>query len=141
MAAKYLNTDINLKARFDLSPLVNELDRLGLYAISGPERRGSIWSVVLESSAWRGTNPKIERRTEDILNSIEALEGEHLTMWKNCFLKEFDIGFEYDGNVFSSVFRIAPDHALRIAKAELGIVMTIYQEFGHEERDEICSNS
>ncbi len=136
MAARFLNTDVNLKARFDLKPLCNELEKLGFHSTGDPIRRGSEWTAVLEHdySCKQGEPAKL---TEHILRSVESLEGEFREIWNRCLSRSFDMGFDFDGETFSSTFVVKPEHLERISAAGMSLMVTMYRNSEEDRQNAI----
>jgi len=124
MAAIYLNTDLHLKARFNLGPLAEALESAGLFVLNTPRPRGGTWTASFETSLVR---PTPERAAVSFLKVIGDLEGDARLAWEACTSREFDLGFEWTGASRSMQSTIASKDILaKIAAFGISMRVTIY---------------
>ena len=125
MAARYVTTDLNLRARFDLRPLVQRLEESGLVCLGEPRARGGVWSASLEAG---GVSGKIGREIGELLAAVESLDGEERLAWDRCLAREFDLGFERGGEDLYSDVLVEPALVQRIAALGGAVRVTICRE-------------
>jgi hypothetical protein len=124
MAIHYLNTDLDLAAPVNLSPLVAVLEARGLMAIRCEQSAG-IWYAALET---------LEQYTEPdetigaMLSAVEALEGDALTLWQQCHQRDFDIGYECGDAPAGFHSRLSTTTLKRISDLDAGLAITLYPE-------------
>jgi hypothetical protein len=135
MAAYFLNTDLDLGARFDIRPLVTRLERLGLIVLGEPVVRGGVWTAILESGLAR---PKLETSTHKLLCAVESLEGADKKAWSDCFRRDFNFGYECGTPEFWSEVKLGTDLLRRIVAVDGAIKFTTYS--ASEERRDPQSN-
>jgi hypothetical protein len=87
----YLNTDLDLVAQRDLTPLAAALEAQGvppLYVTHGEDGR---WYATFETADQYGAP---EESMSKMLDAVESLSGEAHTLWSECSLREFNIGYD-----------------------------------------------
>ncbi len=129
MGATFLNTDLILKARFDLRPLVNALTNNGLFVLGDVTVKGGVWRAALQSSLAR---PTPERATARILTAIESLDDVQCVSWQGCLSRCLDFGYECCDESFESTSVISNPLLLRIASAGATMAVTIYRSSRRE---------
>ena len=124
MGATFLNTDLIIEARFDLSPLATALTDNGLVLLGEVTVNGGVWRATFESNLVR---PNPERAAATILAAVERLDDGQLTAWNGCLSRCLDFGYECDDETFESTFAI--DHPIlsRIVSAGASVAVTVYQ--------------
>ncbi|GEM_PF-1558663 len=125
MGARYITTDLNLKARFDLKPLADRLKGRGLVCLGEPEARGGVWTFVFEMA---GESGNLEREIKAPLSAVEGLEGELRLAGDRCLTREFDLGFTMSGEEFSSSILIEPEFLERIVALGGSVRITTYRD-------------
>lgn len=133
MGARYINTDLVVKARFSLVSLAQSLEDQNLVVVGEPTARGGVWRVCFESSLVR---PTPARAAEKMLTAIESLDGNARQLWDRCFLREFDLGFECHRGDFASEFSLTNEVVRRTADVGASVRITIYRNFDHEKATE-----
>lgn len=122
MGATYLNTDLDLRARFNLKPLHEELLRAGLDGLF-PDPSHNVW--------WSSYNaPRHRHPTEAIrliLDVVEGLTPEGRRKWDACASRRFNVGYECDEDPSSSVWQVTPKVLRRMVEAQVAFVVTIYR--------------
>ncbi len=123
MHIAYINTDLDLEAAFDLKPLTDALEALGVFPLHNPQLYKGVWSVTLE------TEPEYDDPEENILamlGAIDALEEHTLALWNRCKLRTFDIGYQCGGIPHCFRNELSADTLLRIAQAGARLRVTMY---------------
>ena len=126
MKPVYLNTDLELRARFDLTPLHDELDRLGLVHGSLETRHG-VWVVRYNCDLPHAHPADAINRMLDL---VDLLSVEGKAMWKSCVARRFDIGYDYSNEPFGwshGAWQLHPKLLLRLGEMDASIVITIYR--------------
>jgi hypothetical protein len=89
----YLNTDLDLVAPRDLTPLATALELRGAFPLSLQEDGDGQWYAILELS----TDPEVREPEATIgmmLDAIEAIDGDAKELWGECTKREFNIGYD-----------------------------------------------
>ena len=134
MGATFLNTDLRIKARFDLSPLASALTDNGLVLLGQVTVKGGVWRATFESDLVR---PNPERAASSILAAVESLDARQQTSWRACLSRCLDFGYECDAETFESTFAI--DHPIlsRIVSAGASMAVTVYRSSGPGEESTV----
>ena len=123
LKTKYINTDLDLKAAFDLKPLTDALEALGVLPLHNPQLYEGDWSVTLETEQ-NYEDP--EANITAMLDAIDALEGQPLVLWNECNNRVFDIGYKCGGIPYCLRNELSNGALLRIAQAGAELRVTIY---------------
>ena len=129
MGATFLNTDLILKARFDLRPLVKALTNNGLVVLGDVTVKGGVWRSALESNLAR---PTPERATARILTAIESLDDAQCVSWQGCLSRCLDFGYECCDESVESTSAISNRLLLRITSVGATMAVTIYRSSRQE---------
>lgn len=129
-ANRYLNTDLDLRSRVDLSELVLELDAAGVTALSPPVRDGEFWCVSCECSEQHAT-PELSIRS--MLEVVERLSDRSRALWSQCVARDFNIGYECDDSHGSVRDVLPPELLRRLAIVEAAVVITVYAAASYPE--------
>jgi hypothetical protein len=119
----YRNTDLDLKSNHDLRPLAAALDAHGirpLYVTRGEDAR---WHATFETS---DDHDQPEANIAAMIAAIEALTEDMRTVWRECLLREFNLG--YDCGVKPWAFNQGLSGQLlgRMAAAGASLRITLY---------------
>lgn len=120
---RYLNTDLELRSRCDLSPLEATLEERGLFSL-GVRRRGKngLWWASFEANFYR--NP--ERSISMLLDVMESLAGAALVLWRSCTFREFNVGYESGSQPRAFNQGLSNKLVQRMAIAGASLRITIY---------------
>lgn len=124
MGATFLNTDLILKARFDLRPLAGALTNMGLVLLGDVTVKGGAWRATLESDLVR---PTPERAAARIVTAVESLDDVQRASWRECVSRCLDFGYECCDEPFESSTTIGNPLLLRIASTGATMAVTIYR--------------
>ena len=91
MPIKYLNTDLDLAAPVDLTPLVEVFEPRGVFPLHINEETPGRWVSRLETEK---DYPDPESNIRAMLDVIEASSEDTRTIWDACSQREFNIGYE-----------------------------------------------
>ena len=118
---RYLNVDMLLRSRDDLTPIVNEFGEDVIVLTN--DKHGEFHYAYFEiAGSHAGPNEDIEF----FCSLIESLEEEAQRLWENSFYRIFDIGYESgtSNNSYSSDLRESV--VKRVAAVNASIRVTIY---------------
>ena len=91
MLVRYINTDLDLVASADLTPLASALTAAGLFPLNVLDLGDGTWRANFE------TESQFEEPEDNIaalLSAIEALDPKAAVAWKDCTVREFSIGYQ-----------------------------------------------
>ena len=133
-APKYVNTDLELEADFNLSGFVASIVTQEFYPLSEPKETDGRWYVPLEISPpcdesagnWCSNHTDPESCIRAMLDLIESFDESKMSIWDSCTRKDFDIG--YDGGPDSPYIcqELSPETIARIARLGAGLRITVY---------------
>ena len=126
MGARYLNTRLQVRADFDLTPLITSLEEsdLMLLRVRSSER---VWQATLGPKT-EITSGKPSKNLESVLLAIEALEGESRLAWDHCALRQIMNGFVVNSDRLVSTSQIKAEQLSRLAAAGLALRIIIGPE-------------
>jgi hypothetical protein len=118
---KYLNTDLEIRSKEDISQLIKQFDRdvLVLYYEQSRDEYFASLEINHEVSDANTT-------AEYFCNLVDRLSPDFRIIWNKCDCKTLDIGYE-SGNC-SNYYRseLTSQTVQRIAELGMSIVITIY---------------
>ena len=123
----FLNTDLDVISDHEPTLLVVALSRTGrVHPPTQPPlaREDGTWFVNFETYVESHTP---EATAADILDAIEALDGDERAFWDACRSRVLDLGFEV-GAGRSQSFDLSPSIVARAAAVGLAIRVTRYPE-------------
>jgi len=122
----YLNTDLEVRARFDFALLHRAFDRLG-FAFSEPELLNGVWGNRYNAEIRHGHPAEASER---MLDGIESLDSAERAMWDSCLARRFNIGVGFDDEEFGwthAAWQVQPALLGRIAAVNASVVITVYR--------------
>lgn len=87
---RYLNTDLDLKSLADLTPLVTGFEAYGWHALYVTQDADGSGFAVLECAL---CSSEPADTITAMLDGIDALAPELHSLWQQCHLREFNIGY------------------------------------------------
>jgi hypothetical protein len=129
MEIRYINTDLDLAAPYDLTPLVTVLEAGGIFPIHQTQQEDGEWSATLETSA---TLEKVldfnepEATIVAMLDVIESLGISARGLWDRCSLREFNIGYDCGDEPFAVHNGLSHTTLLRVTSVGAGLRITLY---------------
>lgn len=130
MGAQYIVTDLEIRARFDFSPINAALQQAGLH---GDMSRGC-------SGEWRGNYSSSKRccrhpaeAIDELVGIIERIEGEARVLWNRCYSRRFDMGLHASDERRSSRWQISSLEMQRLAEIDGDLVVTVYRRDVYDE--------
>lgn len=121
MKIQYLNTDLELQAHKDLTPIVEAMDEDVIVLYNG-KARGHYLATFECVGLVDGPDSIINH----FCMFAECLEGTAKELWDDCFTKAFDIGFESGAFPQSYASEIRATTIQRVAALGASIRVTIY---------------
>ncbi|WP_128548114.1 hypothetical protein [Larkinella soli] len=120
---RYLNTDLDLEAAFDLSPLAEALAARGLLVLHVRRWESGSWSARLETAV-PFTDP--DANLQALLSAVETLEGPLRSQWAACTVRAFDMGYDSGHEPRNFYRQLTPATLGRMAALNATLVITIY---------------
>ncbi len=118
---RYLNTDLLIKSREDLTPIVKSFGE-DVFVLSN-DKTGEFYYSYFEIS---GSHAAANEDIEYFCSLIEGLDEKERKIWDNSFYKIFDLGYESGDTTQSYSTDVKPETISRIAKCGASIRITIY---------------
>ncbi|WP_315723138.1 MULTISPECIES: hypothetical protein [unclassified Bradyrhizobium] len=129
----FLNLDLVLTSRADLTPLITHLDQ-SIYVLHHQEHEQQ-FLLVLEINDAGSRHPTA--CTEQFLTVIEALPEPAKALWDSCTSRTFSYGFEGGRDFPALDVTIPADLLLRIAGLGADVGITVYPcQIGDEDGPE-----
>jgi hypothetical protein len=123
VGAHYIVTDLDLRARFDLSLLDAELQLAGLHG--GVTIWKGVWRANYSSSVRCCRHPA--EAIDYLLGIVDGLGDESRDQWDRCISRRFDMGFEGFKERFYSRWQLRTPLLRRLAAVKGELVVTIYR--------------
>lgn len=123
MEIHYLNTDLIIESKSDLSRIVEELGD-DVIVLHHGERRGyqhASFETAVDSTDADGT-------INSFCMLIESLPHDAREIWNECLLRVFDVGYESGSSPPNYRSEIRASTIRRVANIGASIVTTIYPE-------------
>lgn len=121
----YLNTDLELRSRRELSPILSAFGRAVSLMYNGKAGSGYLLSVETQA-----TNRYPDRAINRFCDLVESLSKVHRKLWGACQSRILDIGFDSGTTAGSksNCYRaqLSPSAISRAAKLGMAITITIY---------------
>ena len=119
---RYLNTDLDLVAAADLTPLSAGLEALGVHALHVDRREDGLWHATFE------TDDSCEESEHSILlmlAAVESLDEQLRGAWRACAVREFNVGYESGDGPWGFNQLISAETLRRMADAGAGLRVTL----------------
>ncbi|MFH5803845.1 hypothetical protein [Alienimonas sp. DA493] len=124
----YIQTDLDLYAAFDLRPLVEELERLGLTALNSDDLGGDgSWKAILEADGEEEetpTDPNVP--CGRMLAAISALPPRFREDWRRCDRRVFNLGFDCGEEPWPYTVGLSPEVTRGLASVGGELEFTLY---------------
>ncbi len=121
---RYLNTDLDLVATLDPSPLVAGLEERGLRCLHVYPGDDGLWYATLETEGIECDTP--EESIAAMLDSVESLTAEASAVWSRCTLREFNIGYDCGDCPWAFSNGLTNRTLLRAAALGASLRLTLY---------------
>jgi hypothetical protein len=135
MAARYLNTDLDLEGGPDLQALADAFSRdadNGMFALHLMDLGGH-WRAIFELNDCKPTEDTPAETIAKMLDVIEGLDAPHLAIWQSCTKRRFNIGYQSGRSPHSVTPVLANTLLLRIVAAGADVAVTLYGYSEHAE--------
>ena len=126
MSIQYLNTDLDLIAAEDLSPLAAHFEANAFLSLRCDREPDGNWYGTFEIFAETYEEP--EACIQAMLAVIELLDGPPRDVWQSCTRREFDIGYDCGSDPWAFNNRLTAETLRRIAECGASLRITIYPE-------------
>jgi hypothetical protein len=128
MATHYLNTDLDIAAAFDITPLVSLLQAQGFSVIHCEPLESGEWHATLEvfTSQEPPENYRPEVTILQMVPILEALTGEAKEMWNMSTERCLDMGFNCCAEPWQYRQDLSSETLARIAALGITLRITLY---------------
>jgi hypothetical protein len=123
METHYLNTDLDIESKSDLSRIVQEFGDDVIVLYHGERRGYQHGSFEIDSG---GTSAGADEVINAFCNLVENLPEEVREIWEGCCSKVFDVGYESGSSPRNFRSELRASTIQRVAAIGAGIVITIY---------------
>ena len=127
MKITYLNTDLDIESKSDLSRIVEEFGE-DVIVLHHEERRGyqhASFEICVSSAG-----PDADGVINSFCRLVEELPKEVRQIWDGCVSRVFDIGYESGSSPQNFRSEIRASTLQRVAQIGASVVITIYPESG-----------
>jgi hypothetical protein len=130
MEVQYLNTDLEIESKSDLSKIVEEFgeDAFVLH-------HGEIRGYQHASFEIPGNSTDADAAINSFCTLIEGVPGEIREIWDGCCSRVFDIGYESGTSPQNFRSEIRASTIQRVAKIGANIVITIYPRLSLDQEE------
>jgi hypothetical protein len=132
METHYLNTDLEIESKNDLSRIVEEFGDDVVVLYHGETRGYQHASFEIDSG---GTNAGADEVINAFCYLVENLPDEVRAIWEGCCSKVFDVGYESGSSPRNFRSELRAPTIQRVAAIGAGVVITIYS-LSNESEDE-----
>lgn len=123
MDTRYLNTDLEIESKSDISRIVQEFGEDVIVLHHGEMRGYQHASFEIECGA---TTAGADEVINVFCDLVENLPKEVREIWEGCCSRVFDVGYESGSSPYSFRSEIRPATIQRVAAIGASIVITIY---------------
>ena len=123
MDTRYLNTDLEIESKSDLSAIVQEFGGDVIVLHHGETRGYQLASFEIESGA---TSAGADAIINTFCDLVENFSKEAREIWDGCCSRVFDVGYEGGSSPHSFRSEIRASTIQRVAAIGASIVITIY---------------
>ena len=128
----YLNTDLEMIGNSDLTELANAFELAGTVSTGVTHGEDGRCYVMFESGK-QCTEP--EPNISHFLDIIESLAEPLRSLWMNCSLREFDIGYDCGAKPWGFNQALSTELLRRIANVGASIRITLYPDHPDQEEE------
>ena len=123
MEIQYLNTDLEIESKGDLSKIVEEFGEDVLV-----HHHGEISGYQLASFSIAGGSTDANATINSFCDLIESLPNEAREIWDQCCSRVFDVGYECGTSPRNFRSEIRASTIARVGKVGASVAITIYPE-------------
>ncbi len=125
---QYLNTDLDLVALQDPTPLTDALAERRVRALHPPSQgNDQRWYCILEIIA-DDNHEEPETTIQVMLDAIESLDAVAAELWARCAIREFNIGYDCGDDPWAFNQGLSNQTLARIAAVKATLRITIYPD-------------
>jgi len=124
MITRYLNTDLDLEAADDLSPLSEELARRRWVILHSGQHDDGIWRASFEHLWNSEAGP--EEAIAAMGDVLEHLPDHLKSVWTMCQKRDFNIGIQAEREPHAYAQMMSNELLVRIASVGASISITVY---------------
>ena len=115
--ARFLNVDLDLKSRAEITPLIEAL-KPSVMVLHQGQRRATLELLKQPASA--------EQAVRQFINQVEGLSPPIRAVWQRCTRRVLSIGLQSGSTPHQLVIPLAPTVLSRLAILSLGIEIVMY---------------
>jgi len=130
---QYLNTDLDLRSRDDLSSLTSALESRGVSALHSAMGDDGLWHGTFETDE---SFDEPDANIAAMLDAIESLASELRATWFRCELREFNIGYDCGDQPWAFNQGLRSEILGRMAAAGASLRFTLYPD-----RPDVATNN
>jgi hypothetical protein len=119
----YLNTDLDLKSGHDLRGLAAAFDSHGIHPLHVTYGEDAKWHASFETAEH---HDQPEANIAAMLAAIEALTEDMRTVWRECLLREFNLGYDCGAKPWAFNQGLSSQLLGRMAAAGASLRITLY---------------
>lgn len=121
----YLNTDLDLVSKHDLTALATFFESRGMWLLPVTHGNDGLWYATFEMHT-DDTEP--EPHIAAMLSVAESLKEPYHTTWTNCASREFNIGYGCGNEPWAFNQRLSSELLGRIAAINADLRITLYPD-------------
>ncbi|UJB70678.1 hypothetical protein HRE53_06315 [Acaryochloris sp. 'Moss Beach'] len=119
---QYLNTDLELRSHERLTMLCHEFEKT-CCILNHIQADNEHWHATIESNL--SGDSCADLAIQAILAVLPQLSAQAKRQWDNCYLREFDLGFEC-GDTWAYPYALTAESIRLIAEANCSLSVTLY---------------
>jgi len=121
----YLNTDLDLRSTDDLTELAAVFKSHRIYPLHVSKGEDGLWHATFEVLD-QCTEP--EPNIAEMVTAVESFTEPHLSMWRGCTLREFNIGYDCGAEPWAFNQGLSCELLGRMAAIGASLRLTIYPD-------------
>jgi hypothetical protein len=121
----YLNTDLDVISRDDLTALARVFDSRGLFPLYVTHGDDERWYATFEVL---GQHTEPEPNIAEMIAVVESLRAPHRSVWRDCMLREFNIGYDCGAEPWAFNQGLSCELLRRIAAVGASLRWTLYPD-------------
>jgi hypothetical protein len=120
---KYLNTDLDLISKDDLTPLGKAFEADGACCLHVTYGQDKLWYATFEADA---ISREAESSIKVLIAIIESLDRSSKRLWRSCMIREFNIGYDCGSEPWGFNQKLSHELLQRIARNRASLRITLY---------------
>jgi hypothetical protein len=138
LQTRYLNTDLDLVATVDLSPLAAAFESQGVFPLHVTQGEDGRWSAILETN---GQYEDPESNIAAMLSVIEQFDEPERNVWQGLTVREFNIGYDCRSEPWAFNQGLSNTILQRITKVGASLRVTLYPPESLKEESQQAQSS